>query len=225
MLGRKGLYLVVGFFSVLMLASFVLAEVRINEVELNPAGDDGGNEWIELYSDQKVKLENWKIESSNGRSMEFNASFNGYYVIFTSRNLLTNPNNSLKLENEKGNLIANTQSLTDNENNNKTWQYCDSDWIYLMASQREENDCFKEEENNQTTIAEEGGNLTESSASLNEGAIVLGGKTDSEVNNSIIYKSKKEYIREYALYAFTIFCIFLIIILLIEKRRLKPKEE
>lgn len=42
---------------------------------------------------------------------------------------------------------------------------------------------------------------------------------------SIIYKSKKEYIRVYAAYGFAIFCIFLIVLFLIERKRLEIKEE
>ena len=40
-----GLILVFSFIFVNLNLAF--AEVRINEVELNPTGDDSGNEWIE----------------------------------------------------------------------------------------------------------------------------------------------------------------------------------
>jgi hypothetical protein len=49
--------------------------------------------------------------------------------------------------------------------------------------------------------------------------IILGTpKTSKKEANSIIYKSKVEYIREYAPYAFGLVCIFLIIILAIDKK-------
>jgi len=46
----------------------IVKSVRINEVELNPAGTDSGNEWIELYSPVTVDLTGYLIHSSNGRN-------------------------------------------------------------------------------------------------------------------------------------------------------------
>ena len=41
---------------ILSLINCVNAEIRINEVELNPKGDDAGYEWIELYSEYEINL-------------------------------------------------------------------------------------------------------------------------------------------------------------------------
>ncbi len=72
-------------------------------------------------------------------------------------------------------------------------------------------------------------NTTNSAASASNnagGIIVLGGggnnsssNSTSQAKNSMVYKSKSEYIKEYAPYAFGLLCIFLIIMLLIEKTR------
>jgi len=58
------------------------------------------------------------------------------------------------------------------------------------------------------------------------GIIKLGSKTSKKINpaedikteNSIVYKSKNEYIKEYAIYGFAVLCVFLIILLLIDKK-------
>ncbi len=45
--------------------------VGINEVEANPAGDDAGNEWVELYNpdpDQAVNLSGWTLASTHGQA-------------------------------------------------------------------------------------------------------------------------------------------------------------
>jgi len=60
----------------------------------------------------------------------------------------------------------------------------------------------------------------------NEGEIIKLGSKISEIDKtegiktekSTIYKSKNEYIKEYAIYGFSILCIFLIILLLIDKK-------
>ena len=42
--------------------------------------------------------------------------------------------------------------------------------------------------------------------------------SDSNKGSSIIYKSKSEYIKEYAIYGFSLLCIGLIILLLMDKK-------
>jgi hypothetical protein len=63
----------------------------------------------------------------------------------------------------------------------------------------------------------------------NNNEIIVLGKSKQDIKplieNSIIYKSKNEYIKEYAPYAFSLICIFLIIILIIDKQRTKNKNE
>jgi len=128
------------------LINFVKAEIRINEVELNPPGTDNGNEWIELYSSDNVTLEKWRIESSNGRNMTFNASFSGYYILIGSYNLLTNENNSLTLRDNNGNSIFSVSSLKDSANDARSWQYCDGEWIFTEDTKNSENNCQEDEE-------------------------------------------------------------------------------
>lgn len=72
------------------------------------------------------------------------------------------------------------------------------------------------------------------SNSVSEGVIILGKQKNTSTSssnqnvNSIIYKSKNEYIKEYAPYAFSLLCISLIIVLLVELNRInkgKLKDE
>lgn len=56
--------LVILFVGIILLCSFVFADVFINEVELNP---NGGNEWIELYNDgAEQSLDSWEITDGVG---------------------------------------------------------------------------------------------------------------------------------------------------------------
>lgn len=59
--------------------------------------------------------------------------------------------------------------------------------------------------------AEEGEEITDSIIRLNKPKDI---KTQS---NSSVYKSKTEYIKEYAIYGFSLFCIFIIILLVVRK--------
>jgi len=122
--------------------SFILGEVRINEVELNPPGSsDSGNEWIELYSDIEINLTNWIIRSSNGRNMTFNASFSEYYTLNTSTYLLTDSDNTLTLRDNSEVLVFTTSSLSDSYNDDRTWQYCSGNWSFINSTLRQINNC------------------------------------------------------------------------------------
>ena len=228
---------------IMLSISFIYASVRINEIELNPAGEDNGNEWVELYSDEQIEINGWKIRSSNGRNMSFNASFSGYYILTCSRNLLTNANNSITLFDEHNKEIDSAGAFSDNANNDKTWQYCNGEWQFIESTKGEDNACEEKinskteletneqveqvSENEEATIVETNYNNfnEETNETINEQNKVIILKNRVREDNSIIYKSKKEYIREYAPYAFALFCIFIIAILLIEKQRTKIREE
>jgi len=49
-------------------ASSLCSALRINEVEMNPAGTDTGNEWIELYNDGEISLEGYVIINNDGKT-------------------------------------------------------------------------------------------------------------------------------------------------------------
>jgi len=67
--------------------------------------------------------------------------------------------------------------------------------------------------------------LTASASSNADAGVIVLGKTTNKTetsgksSNSIIYKSKSEYIKEYAPYAFGILCIIIIILLIIDNKK------
>lgn len=241
---------------ILLSIEIACADIRINEVELNPAGDDNKYEWIELYSSAQVNLANWLVLSSNGRNLSFNASFQGYYVLTTPYNFLTNKENSLTLKDEFGAVIDIISPLTDNNNNDYSWQYCLNNWTFTNSSKEQENNCYKNlalniqintsnttsPQNktpsvssikiiknapstnlNQETIPSEVSDVPNSD---NPPVIVLGkssqnNKKTTQIENSIIYKSKNEYIKEYMPYAFSLLCIILMALLAIDRNKIK----
>ena len=68
---------------IIILISGVSA-IRINEVEMNPAGKDYGNEWIELYSKEEVNLEGYKLMNNDGGELNLGGNFSGYFIYIFS---------------------------------------------------------------------------------------------------------------------------------------------
>ncbi len=129
------------------LISFVSADVRINEVELNPAGNDTGYEWIELYSDEEINLTGWKIMNYDDYIIELNQTFQDYLIIDLNRQWLDNTDESVRLFNGSS-LIDSTSVIDDEEDNDKTWQYCDGGWVERSATPGEDNNCSVQEDEN-----------------------------------------------------------------------------
>jgi hypothetical protein len=67
-------------FLVLILIDSVLADVVINELMYNPAGNEYDFEYIELYSDAQQDISDWYFEGI-GLIFPSNTSINGYLVI------------------------------------------------------------------------------------------------------------------------------------------------
>lgn len=142
-----------GIFFVLLSMNVVFSEIRINEVELNPFGEDNKNEWVEIYSEENVEITNWQIRSNNGKNMSFNASFlnNYFFVLNTTYNLLTNNENTIYLYDNNSNLIFTASNLSDSYNDGKTWQYCNliGEWKFNVNTFGRENNCSLINEDNQ----------------------------------------------------------------------------
>lgn len=114
---------------ILMFSSLVNAAVFINEFELNPQGSDPGNQWIELYnSGAPVNITGWKINDSNDdvTVIDNEATINnsGFFVLggpfynFT----LNNGNETLRLLDINNIIQDSTINVSDNANDNRTWQ-------------------------------------------------------------------------------------------------------
>lgn len=115
--------------------------LRINEVELNPAGNDAGNEFIELYSSSQENLTGWKIRNNDLQEKTLNFSFSGYYVLELSSQFLDNSDERVFLIDLNNNITDSTPIFADSLNDNKTWQYCASGWKFEEKTNNFENNC------------------------------------------------------------------------------------
>jgi hypothetical protein len=104
--------------------------IMINEVELNPTGDnDQGKEWIELYnpSDGDINISNFEIRTSS-KSATIKLTPDAVieagetYVIELDSDMLSNTAESLILADATGNIIDRTPSLVDSSHDERTWQ-------------------------------------------------------------------------------------------------------
>jgi len=129
------------FLFIILFVNLVFAEIRINEVELNPQGQDSYNEWLELYSNEKVNLSGWRLINSDGEEKNLNYVFQEYLVIPFEGQWLDNENESIKLINNEGSLVFQTPLLKDSLNNEKTWSYCNRDWVLANPTKGYSNDC------------------------------------------------------------------------------------
>lgn len=219
--------------------------LRINEVELNPAGTDKGAEWLELFSEQETDLKNHKLVNADGDEFELNEKFSGYLIIEFENQWLDNEDEKVFLY-KNSELIDETDLFFDSANNDKTYQFCGNEWKFAGATKGKENNCGQESdsdkeseeqdedseeksetqqdnlENKQPENKEKSDNESKNQTiKLNSptgNAINLNPETEnSRPEDSIIYESKNEKIKKYAIYAFCFFLIFVIVVLLLKK--------
>lgn len=209
----------------------IVSALTITEVESNPAGKDSGNEWIELYSEEQISLDNYFLENGDGGIFTLNGSINGYLVIIFSGLWLDNSNETvfLKRNNE---IISIVPIFADAKNNDLTFRVCEEEWEMKDSTKGEENDCenlvelndvpieknieneFVEEkiidkqENNNSKLIK----LVDSKEIKSE-KIVLG--KSSKVNNSEMTKSYKTRIG--VIYFFIGICVLLVVLMALRK--------
>src|ERR671917_76802 len=122
----------------------------VNEVELNPRGDDMEEEWIELYNPSAVDI--------NISNFEINPLFQSptielppdavieageTYVIELNRPMLSNTGESLVLANTTGDIHDRTPSLVDRNDDDRTWQRIpdgNNEWQFVENTQGNAND-------------------------------------------------------------------------------------
>ncbi|RZD30607.1 hypothetical protein CXT76_02120 [Candidatus Parvarchaeota archaeon] len=95
--------------------------LSITEVELNPPGSDSGNEWVELYSEEEVNLENYFLENNDQDIINLTGSFRGYYIINFEKQWLDNSDERIFLK--SGEITIDTSILKDSQDNGKTWNF------------------------------------------------------------------------------------------------------
>lgn len=133
-----------------------VSAIKITEVEANPAGTDTGKEWVEIYSDEEINLDGWKLVNNDGNEFELNGSFEGYFIIELKTQWLDNSEEKVSLYNG-ANLEDETKVFDDSGNDDKTWQYC-TGWNFVGATKGKESDCgsgSQEDEDNSNADEEE----------------------------------------------------------------------
>lgn len=122
------------------------ADVVINEVELDPSGDDA-SQWIELYNNEDVDVDisSWSIVPLSDRTKEefidiANISAKGFYVITFEEEWMDPSEETLILKDEIGNVVDRTPFLYDYSDSECVWGRAPdgSDiWLFLTSTQGE----------------------------------------------------------------------------------------
>ena len=106
--------------------------VVINEVDLNPPGDDSVNvsEWVELYNptNSKIDLSGWKIASTTVLKKTMTIPTGtfidpGKFLKYSYQTVwFTDSNDSVELRDTSGNVIDKTPLFADIQNDFSSWQ-------------------------------------------------------------------------------------------------------
>ncbi len=173
--------------SLLIFQLSICSSLSINEIELNPADSDVGNEWLELYSEEKINLEHHYLENEDGDIYNLNGSIEGYLVINFEKQWLDNSKAIiyLKIDNKT---ITQTLELSDSKNNDLTLNLCKGSLILLSSSKGSLNNCNVE---NKSEKKEEF-NLENKSISQDENQE----KINSSKSNSIKINNANEIYKE-----------------------------
>ena len=124
--------------------------IVINEVELNPYGNDLHSdvyEWVELYNptEDDIDLSGWTLSTTHGKTVTVYLSgvikSHGYYVYKRGKQWLDNEDESVVLKDPYGFEIDRTPKLSDDDNDAYTWQRCDDSWIFAYETEGEANNC------------------------------------------------------------------------------------
>ncbi len=117
----------------------------VNEVELNPRGDDMEEEWIELYNPSTVdiNISNFEINPlfqspTIGLPPDAVIEAGETYVIELEGSPLSNTGESLVLANATGDIQDRTPSLVDRSDDDRTWQRVpdgNNEWQFLENTQ------------------------------------------------------------------------------------------
>jgi hypothetical protein len=128
--------------------------LRLNEIESNPAGSDSGAEWVELYSENEVNLEDYYLENGDGGKYNLSGSFSGYLVITFSILWLDNTNETVYIK-QNNNVIDSAGPFADSKNNELTYSLCSNEWKMISSTKGAENNCEDNEEESNTDEEEQ----------------------------------------------------------------------
>jgi endonuclease YncB( thermonuclease family) len=124
--------------------------IRINEIELNPTGNDEGKEWIELYNPAEVDINigNFEIKASSESATiklppDAVIAADKTYVLEINQHMLSNTVESLILTDATGNIKDRTPSLVDRSDDERTWQRIpdgNNEWQFVEDTRGNLND-------------------------------------------------------------------------------------
>lgn len=143
--------LFIGVFGVSYGAEDLADHVVINEIDTNPAGDDSKSvsEWVELFNPttQDVNIGGWKIASTTVTKKTLTLPAGtilkaGQFQVYSYQSLwFTDVSEKVQLKDKDGNIVDETQVITDQKNDFQSWQrkydgvVSDSNtWIFKTAS-------------------------------------------------------------------------------------------
>jgi len=113
--------------------STTLNSVVINEVELNPPGNDNSldvEEWVELYNpmSKSVDISGWMLSTTHGETVSVSIpqgtviGADSYYVYGRGAQWLDNDDESIILDDASGREIDRTPKMSDADNDGRSWQ-------------------------------------------------------------------------------------------------------
>jgi hypothetical protein len=128
--------------------------VVINEIELNPSGNDTGlnvEEWVELYNPSKssVNIGGWNLSSTHGTIVTITIpqgvtlGAKDYYVCKRGALWLDNEDESVVLRDSEAIEVDRSIQISDGENDGKSWQRYPnsldtdsiSDWSFRLSTE------------------------------------------------------------------------------------------
>ena len=146
-------------FSILLFAGILVPayaqtseNVVINEVDINPPGDDSVtiSEWVELYNptDSEINIGGWKIASTTVLKKTMTIPFNtmiepGQFLTYSFQNVwFTDANESVELRDENNIIIDKTPAIADIQNDFTSWQRLydgydfdsSDDWKFVVST-------------------------------------------------------------------------------------------
>jgi hypothetical protein len=118
-------------------------DVVINEVELNPLGEDQGAEWVELYNGGRdpMDISGWVISSTRENVIIPSGTLippNGFYVVSSQKQWLDNNYESIILRDATGRLIDQTPPIIDQVDDNCAFTRApdgDYSWREMQSSE------------------------------------------------------------------------------------------
>ena len=123
----------------------IVDHVVINEFELNPPGEDAGNEWAELYNPTAatVNIGGWTLQTTAGETVMMTlpeGTLLGpavHYLVTYPTQWLDNENESIILRDRNGLEVDRTPIKSDMDNDDRSWQrYPDGsdNWVYAPST-------------------------------------------------------------------------------------------